>query len=111
MVPSLEQTVERMKREVLDDEAEGRFCAAEVSSFSDLHDHVDANEYGGFCEDGVADPLIAHFGGRDPVHEGMPDGFLDYMDKAQDAVDAWIKGGGLLRDAEARFAADKPEGL
>jgi hypothetical protein len=30
----------------------------EVQSFGHLHDHVDANEYGGFCIDDLADAMI-----------------------------------------------------
>lgn len=92
-VPTLEQTVERMKREVLADVASGRVPAS-VASFGDLHDHVDANEYGGFCEDELAEAMIAHFGGRD-ADEGMPDAFISFMNDAQTAIDTWIKAGGL----------------
>lgn len=92
-VPNLEVTVERMKREVKEDVAAGR-VPADVGSFSELHDHVDANEYGGFCEDELADAWIEHFGGRD-ADEGMPDAFIAFMNDAQNAVDAWIKEGGL----------------
>lgn len=91
-IPTLEQTIERMKAEILADIAGGRFLGEVITCFADLNDHVDANEYGGFCEDQFADALIAHFGGRD-AHEGMPQGMLDYINAAQTAIDDWIVDG------------------
>lgn len=47
--------IERVKIEILDDMADGTIPRT-VSSFSELHDFVDANCYGGFCDDtGLAD--------------------------------------------------------
>ena len=40
----------------------------------------------------MADALIAHFGGRDG-HGGMPQGMLDYINAAQEAIDKWLKNG------------------
>lgn len=40
-------------REIAEDIESGTI-PANVSSFSELHDHVDANCYGGFCDDGTA---------------------------------------------------------
>lgn len=90
--PTLEETVARMKREILADISAGRVPAS-VKTFSALHDHVDANEYGGFCEDEFADNMIMHFGGRDE-HEGMPQAYLNYMNAAQDAIGTWLAEGG-----------------
>ena len=61
-----------------------------VKSFSDLHNYVDANEYGGFCIDTFAEQLIELFGGRDE-NEGMPDDYMVFMAEAQSIVDNWIK--------------------
>src|SRR5262245_32462927 len=47
-----EKAVERAKREINEDIAYG-IVPATVSSFSELHDHVDGNEYGGACEAGA----------------------------------------------------------
>lgn len=99
-VPTLAQTIARMKREILTDQFVGRFKArghrtGKITGFSDLHDYVDANEYGGFCDDEVADALIEHFGGRGLLDESLPDAYLDFMNAAQSAIDAWIKAGGL----------------
>lgn len=92
-IPTLKKTVERMKKEIRADVL-SLSLPAQVASFSDLHDYVDANEYGGFCEDELCDSLIAHFGGRDH-DEGMPDGMLAYMGAARSLIDLWIKSGGM----------------
>ncbi len=63
---------------------------ATVANFGDLNDWVDANEYGGFCDDGIADALILKFGGRDP-HYGMPEAMLEFMNSCQDAIDNWLR--------------------
>lgn len=95
VVPTeLDETIHRMKREILHDVRAGRVPQA-VQSFGALHDHVDANEYGGFCIDELADALIAKFGGRD-ADEGMPQGMLDYINAAQDAIHKWIAEGGIV---------------
>lgn len=36
------------------------------------------------------DNLIELYGGRDE-HEGMPDGLLNLINKAQDEVDEWLR--------------------
>lgn len=73
---TLEQTIERAKAEILADAASGivpRACA----SFSELHDYVDANGYGGAFE-------------HDFNNEET-----NFWNSVQDAVDVWIEGGGL----------------
>lgn len=93
---TLEQTIARMKREIVEDVVAGH-VPLNCGSFGDLHDHRDANVYGGFGDDDVADPLIHYFGGRDKEHDGMPDGMMAYMSQAQTAVDDWLKQGGLVK--------------
>ena len=68
--------VERMKREILADVRKG-VVPVTCKSFSELHDYVDANCYGGFCE------------------EGFDETKVDAVNAAQNAVDLWIKAGGL----------------
>lgn len=90
------ETVARMKAEILADmNSEEIVCAmpwTKVKSFSELHDFVDANEYGGFCEDTLCNAFITFFGGRDE-HEGMPDAFIAFVNECQGDVDKWLKNG------------------
>ena len=48
----IEYAIERSKLEILQDIASG-VVPGTVSSFSELHDYVDANEYGGLCAEGT----------------------------------------------------------
>lgn len=97
-VPTLEETITRMKREIVQDVQSGR-VPSHVQSFGHLHDFVDANEYGGLCTDEVADVLIANFGGRDK-DDAMPDGMASYINDAQNAINGWIVAGGIRELAE-----------
>lgn len=80
--------VEQMKREVMEDIASGNVPAS-VSSFSELHDYVDANCYGGFCDDDFSDALVEQFGGRDE-DEGMPQAMVDLINECQNEIGAWL---------------------
>jgi hypothetical protein len=92
ITPTLDETVERMKKEIIADIMAGRVPLS-IKEFGDLDNYVDANEYGGFCEDEFGERLDAHFGGR--VESGvMPDGEMLYIADAQSAIDKWIKAGG-----------------
>jgi hypothetical protein len=73
--------VERAKREVLADIAAGRVPVT-VTCFADLHDHVDANGYGGAFEDWAS------------PEEGQTDEFSAFWNRVQDEVDKWLKAGG-----------------
>jgi hypothetical protein len=92
-IPTLEESINVMKWEIIEDIKNGR-VPADCPSFSALHDYVDANCYGGFCEDEMMEALLDHFGGRDE-NEGMPDKLMDYLNEAQNSVDRWIKEGGI----------------
>ena len=93
--PTLGESIERMKQEILGDIKTGR-VPADCPSFSALHDYVDANCYGGFCEDDALQALIEHFGGRDE-DEGMPDDLMDYLNDAQSSIDLWLKNNGVAQ--------------
>lgn len=95
-IPTLDETIALMKKEILHD-VRGRRVPMDVKTFSDLHDFVDANEYGEFCVDSVAEAMIAYFGGRDQ-HEGMPERMLEYINAAQNAINEWIASGGMLTE-------------
>lgn len=75
------QALERAKREILADMVAGtvpKTCA----SFSELHDYVDANGYGGAFEDSCFDA---------PDFDCMPEDRIDFWNRVQDAVDQWLK--------------------
>jgi hypothetical protein len=81
----VDAAVDLAKREILADigravSSRGDTMPATVSSFSELHDYVDANEYGGLCA-GFIDWI-----GPDGEH-------LDMSIRVQDAVDAWLRAG------------------
>lgn len=92
--PTIEQTALRMKREIATDVIEGR-VPDDVPHFAALHDYVDANEYGGMCE------------------EGMPERFEDandwisHAEAAQAIADTWIRGGMLMDFPFVYVAAKK----
>ena len=90
-IRTLDESIERMKREIIEDIKIGR-VPADCPSFSALHDYVDANCYGGFCEDDVMQALTEQFGGIDE-NEGMPDALIGYLNDAQNSIDCWIKAG------------------
>ena len=73
---TLEQAIERSKSENLRDVAQGTVPAT-CASYSELHDFVDANGYGGAFE-------------HDFNNEET-----DFWNAVQDAVDAWLKAGGV----------------
>lgn len=85
---TVQETVEQMKGEILVD-MNLKLVPKTVGSFSELHNYVDANEYGGFCVDVQHEKMIAHFGGLDDG--GMPQGMLDYINECQADVDLWLK--------------------
>ena len=69
--------LERMKAEILADIASG-VVPATVADYSELHDSVDANGYGGAFECWT---------------EGVGDGFWRFWNRAQDAADRWLRAG------------------
>lgn len=103
------ETVARMKAEILEDMQPtgpiGMRMPADIASFSDLHDYVDANEYGGMCEDALNDAFCSFFGGRDE-HEGMPDAYITFFDECQGEIDEWLKNGGANGDHDG-FSSDE----
>ncbi|MCL5745317.1 MAG: hypothetical protein M1541_15555 [Acidobacteria bacterium] len=80
MNDQLVERLERAKREVLADVAAG-IVPVTIASFSQLHDYVDANGYGGAFEDDA------------------PDASDESWDALQCAVDGWIKSGEMARAA------------
>jgi hypothetical protein len=74
------RAIARGKREILEDIKSGRVPSA-VRTFAELHDYVDANEYGGLTDS----PNL--FGGVSRHAE------LSAMNRVQDALDAWLRTG------------------
>ena len=70
------QVVERAKAEILAEVASGTVPST-CASFSELHDYVDANVYGGAFE------------------RPFDNNETDFWNAVQDTVDRWIKQGGL----------------
>lgn len=81
----LEARIERAKAEILADIERGRL-PRDMATFAELHDHVDAHEYGGLCEE----PFYSLIRGEkdDPSEVSWAFGVL-----LQDAVDCWLRGG------------------
>jgi len=103
-----EQMVKQMKREIVFDMTEWRM-PCDVTSFSQMHDHLDANCYGSLCNDLVLDTLINQFGGPDD-HGGMPEAmanfinFSNFINQCQDEIDAWLKNHGQFEYKSVRRA-------
>ncbi len=74
------EAVSRCKREILEDIASGQ-VPCEVKDFAQLHDFVDANEYGGACE-------------QLPETEAGLSEFFDFWNRVMDEVDVWMKSKG-----------------
>lgn len=73
----IRKAIARSKREILKDVADG-IVPAGVRSFSQLHDYIDANCYGGLC--------------TERGYMSIPD-----ANAVQNAVDRWIKVGGIRK--------------
>jgi hypothetical protein len=71
-LPDLAATVELMKRQIAEDVRRG-IVPATVSSYSELHDHVDANAYGDAFDM--------------PFHPDRS----DFWNTAQNTVNAWLQ--------------------
>lgn len=76
------------RAQILEDVYRGVFIAEDIQSFSDLHEYVDANRYGGFLEPVDFQPWSAgdRRCGRDWARE---------VNAVQDELHTWIVGGGI----------------
>jgi hypothetical protein len=90
------ETVAQAKQEILADVRSGRL-PRDAHSFSDLHDFVDANEYGGLCDPRTVEDLINHLGGYD-ADGNPPSAWITYANTVQAELDAWLKRGGVIVD-------------
>lgn len=76
----LKARIAQGKKEIRADIKAGTIPAT-ITSFGELHDYVDANEYGGLCEDAIYDSM------------GSEVEWIGLCNQVQDALDAWIKKG------------------
>jgi hypothetical protein len=86
--------INQAKREIRYDVKAG-VVPASVRSFSRLHDYVDANEYGGFAIEETASPTFDRLARSDRRSDRTLQARIDFINKVQDALDAWLKAGGL----------------
>ena len=79
------ECVKRIKREIREDMASG-LIPPTVASFGGLHDYIDANEYGGFCDD-------LGYDGFHSISDQFPswEAFVNFANAVHDEVDAWLK--------------------
>lgn len=99
--------IRRAKAEIIVDAMAGRFAArpdqsedGHISSFYDLHDYVDADEYGGAHDPEVMRLLQSILGFRETGDDDEPSAafqevILQFCDPMQQALDLWIRRGGL----------------
>lgn len=88
--PSLKQTIIRIKSEILAD-IENGIIPETCASFSELHDYVDANCYGGFCDDNYLSKIWAFYGAHSD--DGCPAEVYDFINNAQMAINTWLEAG------------------
>src|SRR5438270_32330 len=87
------EMAEKMKAEIIADVKAG-IVPVTVANFAELHDHVDANCYGG------ADELFGEIvteSKTDAEHQAKLDTLSAIMDPAIDIVNAWIEDHGIAR--------------
>jgi len=85
----LNDAIDRAKGEILSDVAKGKVPST-VESFGELHDYVDANEYGGLC-----DPDL------------YADEDTEFAQAVQEAVHGWITAGSIKTAAGRRVLVAK----
>ena len=97
--------IEQAKAEILDTVGkgfypEGKILTLDLKSYSELHDHCDANELGGLCDDDIVQAGDALFGTSQEMRDAgdISDGWIDACNTIQNAIDAWIKSGQIHSD-------------
>ncbi len=95
----------RFREELREDAVALAIPAALVRSWSELHDYVDANEYGGLCDDRAALFLFP----SDSDDEEYAEAFCEFFNDVTDALDSWLAAGFLAAEvppAPRRVAAE-----
>lgn len=85
----------RMMAEILED-VRNRVVPRNVGSFSQLHDYVDANCYGG--TEILLEEMDRQAPDTDEGHKAALDAICDLSNAAMEIVDGWIKSGGVGRE-------------
>ncbi len=88
----IEERVEQSKLEIVDDMTSGRVPDT-INYFGALHDWVDANEYGGLCDETLA--------AQCPTTED----WLDLGNEVQNIVHAWLVAGGAQKAVQVQRQA------
>lgn len=88
-----DEAVNMVKKDLLRLVASGAI-PADVRSFSELHDHMDANTLGGLDQGDFLARLEEEFGPAD----GATEGWVGACNRIQTRVHHWIDGGGLRRE-------------
>ena len=94
-----QELVADMKREILEDlgtarSTRGSFLPLSTSSFSMLHDYVDANEYGGLCDD------------ERRAHWVVGEAGVPTLNRAQTEIDEWLASGEARTEKIAMWLYD-----
>jgi hypothetical protein len=92
LLPTARQLADRIKLEIMEDVCSG-IIPVSMERFSDLHDYVDANCYGG--TEALLDKLDDAAPATDEGHRAALDSMCDLMNEAMEFVDVWIKAGGI----------------
>ena len=77
--------------EIMVDIGDRRYDAADIKSFADLHDYVDANEYGGLCRDDITARAEELMPQRTDADTLATQEFMDAGNSQQDKVNLWIE--------------------
>lgn len=94
-----EEMAERMKADILADIRAG-IVPKSVKTFSELHDYVDANCYGG--SEALLDELDAEVADTDEGHTSALNALCDLMNPAMEIINEWLASGGAFRDTTSR---------
>jgi hypothetical protein len=94
-----EELAERMKAEILYDISAG-VVPRSVKTFSELHDYVDANCYGG--SESLLDELDAAQPDTDEGHGAALDALCDVMNPAMEIINRWLASGGVANGLSGR---------
>lgn len=87
-----EELAKRMQNEILADVSSG-LVPRTVKGYSELHDYVDANLYGG--TEALLDEFDTEVPDTDEGHSSALTALCELANPAMDIVNAWIKAGGL----------------